>query len=188
MIGEILDKQRSFYESGNTLDTRSRRAMLQILANTVKEKAGDDQGSRVITGAIADVRKHLYKWSGTGRLRLLLSLFARPGKGGPVPYGCALVDASGAGDSLPAIMLPLVSALAAGNTAVVLVPDSPAGKLASLIIDDTFTDDFVASVSVSDASAEDPDSLDFSLVHVCGSGMPCTGKEGFLAFSTSSTD
>ena len=184
MIEEILDKQRAFYESGNTLDTRSRRAMLQILANTVKEKAGGNPDASTVLDVIADVRKHLYKWSGTGRLRLLLSLFARPGKDGPIPYGCVLIDGSGAGDSLSAIMLPLVSALAAGNTAVVLVPDSPAGNTASLIIDDTFTDDFVASVPVPDATAEDFDSLDFSLVHVCGSGMPCTGLEGFLAFST----
>jgi len=188
MFEELIDKQRAFYESGNTLDTRSRRAMLQILANTVKERAWYDPGAGVIISAIADVRKHLYKWTGTGRLRLLLSLFARPGKDGPIPYGCTLIDASGAGDYLPAILLPLVSALAAGNTSVVLVPDSPAGNIASLIIDDTFTDDFVASVTVADAEAADMDSLDFSLVHVCGSGMPCTGREGFLAFSVLASD
>ena len=184
MIEETLDKQRAFYESGNTLDTRSRRAMLQILANTVKERAGDDPGASVILDAIGLVRKHLYKWSGTGRLRLLMSLFATPGKDGPIPCGCSLIDASGAGNSLPAILLPLVSALAAGNTAVVIVPDSPAGNAASLIIDDTFTDDFVAAVPACDVPAEGLDGLDFSLVHVCRSGVPCTGHEGFLAFSS----
>ena len=61
MIEEILDRQRAFYESGNTLDTRSRRAMLQILGNTVKERAGSDPGASVILDAIALVRKHLYK-------------------------------------------------------------------------------------------------------------------------------
>ena len=183
MIEEILDKQRAFYESGNTLDTRSRRAMLQILGNTVKERAGSDPGASVILDAIALVRKHLYKWTGTGRLRLLMSLFAIPGKDGPIPCGCSLIDASGAGDSLPAILLPLVSALAAGNTAVVIVPDSPAGNAASLIIDDTFTDDFVAAVPAGDVTAEELEKLDFSLVHVCGGGQPGTGLEGFLAFS-----
>ena len=183
MIEELLDKQRAFYESGNTLDTRSRRAMLQILANTVKEKAGNDPGASVILNDIADVRKHLYKWTGTGRLRLLMSLFATPGKDGPIPYGCSLIDASGAGDSLPAVLLPLVSSLAAGNTAVLIVPDSPAGNAASLIIDDTFTDDFVAAVPAGNVTAEELEKLDFSLIHVCGSGKPCTGLEGFLAFS-----
>ena len=180
----LLDRQRAFYESGNTLDTRSRRAMLQILANTVKELAGDDPGSAVIADSIADVRKRLYKWTGTGRLRMLLSLFAAPGKGGPIPYGCALIDASGAGDSLRDVILPLVSAIAAGNTSVLIVPDTPAGAMASRIIDETFTDDFVAAVPVGDVSPEELDSLDFSLVHVCGSGMPCSGYDGFLAFST----
>lgn len=182
--GELLEKQRAFYESGNTLDTRSRRAMLQILANTVKERAGADPGAGVILSAVSDFRKHLYKWTGTGRLRLLMSLFATPAKDGPIPCGCALIDASGAGDSLPAILLPLVSALAAGNTAVVIVPDSPAGNVASLIIDDTFTDDYVAAVPAGDVTAGELDTLDFSLVHVCGGGKPCTGIEGFLAFSS----
>ena len=184
MITELLDRQRSFYESGNTLDTRSRRGMLQILANSVKETAGDDPDTGDILTAIAEVRKHLYKWSGTGRLRLLLSLFAHPAKDGPIPYGCALVDASGVGDSLSGIILPLVSALAAGNTAVVLVPDSPAGERATRIIDETFTDDFVAAVKAEEGLAEELQEADFSLVHVCGSGMPCRGREGFLAFST----
>ena len=182
-VVDLLEKQRAFYESGNTLDTRSRRAMLQILANTVKERAGADTSADVILDAISDVRKHLYKWSGTGRLRLLMSLFATPRKDGPIPYGCTLIDASGAGDSLPAILLPLVSALAAGNTSVILVPDSPAGNIASLIIDDTFTDDFVAAVPAGDSAPEELDRLDFSLVHVCGNGKPDTGHEGFLAFS-----
>lgn len=187
MIESLIEKQRAFYEAANTLDTRSRRAMLQILASSVKERAGSDPDAGVIIAAIEEVRKHLYKWTGTGRLRLLLSLFARPAADGPIPYGCVLLDASGAGDSLAAVMLPLVSALAAGNTAVVLVPDSPAGTIASQIIDDTFTDDFVAAVPVQDVAGEDLDSLDFSLVHVCGSGMPCIGLSGFLAFSTSAS-
>lgn len=189
MITEgLLEKQRAFYESGNTLDTRSRRAMLQILANSVKELAGGDPGAGAITGAVADVRKHLYKWTGTGRLRLLLSLFATPGKDGPIPYGCALIDASGAGDALQDILQPLVSAIAAGNTAVLIIPDTPAGALAGRIIEETFTDDFVAAVPVGDTSAEELDNLDFSLVHVCSSGMPCSGYEGFLAFSSPSEE
>ena len=182
-VVDLLEKQRAFYESGNTLDTRSRRAMLQILANTVKERAGADNGADVILDAISDVRKHLYKWSGTGRLRLLMSLFATPRKDGPIPYGCTLIDASGAGDSLPAILLPLVSALAAGNTSVILVPDSPAGNTASLIIDDTFTDDFVATVPADDESAASLRDADFSFIYDCAGPLPSTGHEGFLAFS-----
>ena len=120
MTGELLDRQRAFYESGNTLDTRSRRAMLQILANTVKELAGGDPGAGIVAGAVADVRKHLYKWTGTGRLRLLMSLFATPGKNGPIPYGCALVDASGAGASSAAFSVTVAPAAAAASAVSVL--------------------------------------------------------------------
>ena len=186
MVTELLDKQRSFYESGNTLDTRSRRGMLQILANTVKDIAGDDPCASDILTSIADVRKHLYKWSGTDRLRLLLSLFARPAKDGPIPYGCVLIDVSDTGDSLEAIMSPLVSALSAGNTAVVILPDSPAGETARKIVDETFTDDFVATVAAGGDEAEALPRQDFSFVYTFGS-LPCKGHEGFMTFSEMTT-
>jgi len=177
---DIVLKQRAFFESGNTLDTRSRRAMLQILANTVKEIAGEDSDTSGILESIADIRNHLYKWSGTGKLRMLLSLFAQP-KGGPVPLGNVLIDASQAGGSLGAILSPLVQALAAGNTAVVIVPDSPAGKVAANIIDDTFTDDFVAVADAADADGLK--ALPFDFIHSCTEGISLSGQDGFLAFS-----
>ena len=185
---EILDKQRAFYESGNTLDTRSRRAMLQILANTVKEMAGDGPSTAGILANIADVRKHLYKWTGTGRLRLLMSLFARPAKDGPMPWGCALIDASGSGDSLASILDPLVSALSAGNTAVVLLPDSPAGESVRRIVDETFTEDFVATIYAADEAAAGLRDASFSFVYDCAGGLPCRGREGFLTFSEEVSD
>ena len=177
---DILKKQQAFYESGNTFDTRSRRAMLQILANTVKDVAGSDPDTAGILEGIADIRKNLYKWSGTGKLRMLLSLFAKP-KGGPVPRGNVLIDASRADGSLGAILSPLVQALAAGNTAVVIIPDSPAGETVSKIIDDTFTDDFVAVAPADQADALK--NLPFNFIHSCADGLTLTGHDGFLAFS-----
>ena len=144
MDTDLIERQRAFYESGNTMDTRSRRAMLQILANTVREVCGDCPETTAVMDQVKDVRKKLYKWTGTGRLRLLMSLFARPGKAGPVPHGVVLIDGGAAGDNAGAVLAPLVSALAAGNTAVVLLPDSPAGETVRRIVDETFTDDFVA--------------------------------------------
>lgn len=184
MVTEILDKQKAFFEAGNTWDTRSRRAMLQILANTVKEVAGSDPDVPAVLEEISEVRKHLYKWSGTGRLRLLLSIFARP-KDGPVPRGNVLIDTASAG-SLSGIVLPLVSTLAAGNTAVVIVPDSPAGETVGKIVDETFTDDFVAVTGADEADALKEQAFDF--VYSTGDPVPCKGREGFMAFSTSSAD
>ena len=187
MIQDILEKQQAFYVSGNTLDTRSLRAMLQILANTIKETAAEDPDTTGILADIADIRKHLYKWSGTGRLRLLMSLFARPSGKGPIPRGNVLIDA-GSARSLKEILQPLVSALSAGNTAVVLLPDSPAGETVGKIVEDTFTEDFVATVPSGSEDALLQDNLDFSLVYSCGSGLPALGHEGFLAFSTTPSE
>ena len=190
----LVQKQKAFFESGNTLDTRSRRAILQILANTVKDVCGDDTPTTAaLLAQVKDFRDHLYKWTGTGRLRLLLSLFAKPGGSERVPQGTVLIDGGAAAD-VGAILAPLVSALAAGNTAVVLVPDSPAGETVSRIVDETFTDDFVATVPAAtaptvldevaqDGRAEAADKAGFDFVYRCGDGLPCLGHDGFLTFS-----
>ncbi|MBO4917803.1 MAG: hypothetical protein J5374_07980 [Bacteroidales bacterium] len=183
MDTDLFERQRAFYESGNTMDTRSRRAMLQILANTVREVCGDCPETTAVMDQVKDVRKKLYKWTGTGRLRLLMSLFARPGKAGPVPHGVVLIDGGAAGDSAGAVLAPLVSALAAGNTAVVLLPDSPAGETVRRIVDETFTDDFVATVPAADEAAPTLRDAAFSFVYDCAGSLPCTGYEGFLTFS-----
>ena len=190
----LVQKQKAFFESGNTLDTRSRRAILQILANTVKDVCGDDTPTTAaLLAQVKDFRDHLYKWTGTGRLRLLLSLFANPGGSGRVPQGTVLID-GGAAEDAGAILAPLVSALAAGNTAVVLVPDSPVGETVSRIVDETFTDDFVATAPAAtaptvldevaqDGRAEAADKAGFNFVYRCGDSLPCLGHDGFLIFS-----
>lgn len=177
MTTDIIEKQRAFFEAGNTLDTRSRRAIMQILANTVKDVCGDGPAANGFNSLAQDIRKHLYRWTGTGKLRMLLSLFARPSTDGPVPYGTVLIDASGMEAPEPALNA-LAYALAAGNTAVVMVPDSPDGEIIRKIVDETFTDDFVATVPPGDTDAYPAD-----LVYTCGSSLPRLGYEGFLAFS-----
>ena len=60
---DLILKQKAFFESGNTLDTRSRRAILQILANTIKEVASDDSDTAGILADIADIRKQVAELS-----------------------------------------------------------------------------------------------------------------------------
>jgi hypothetical protein len=117
-----------------------------------------------------------------------MSLFARPSEDGPMPHGVVLIDGGEAGNSVRSLMAPLVSALAAGNTAVVLLPDTPAGETVRRIVDETFTDDFVATVP---ASGEDAAALRdgaFSFVYDCSGGHPSTGPDGFLVFSEMSSE
>ncbi|MBQ7166169.1 MAG: hypothetical protein IJR93_04410 [Treponema sp.] len=174
---DLILKQKAFFESGNTLDTRSRRAIVQILANTVKDVCGSDPFTDRFNSLAQYIRKNLYKWTGTGRLRMLLSLFAKPAADGPVPLGTVLIDASGTDTPEPALTA-LAYALAAGNTAVVMIPDTPAGDTVHRIIDETFTDDFVATVP---AGTVDVSSADF--VYKCSSSLSHPGREGFQAFS-----
>lgn len=177
MTMDIFEKQKAFFEAGNTLDTRSRRAIMQILANTVKDVCGSGPVADSFNSLAQDIRKHLYKWTGTGRLRMLLSLFARPSDDGPFPYGTVLIDASGTDTPEPALNA-LAFALAAGNTAVVMVPDSPVGETISKIVDETFTDDFVATVP-----AGTVDTYPADLIYTCVSSLPLLGLKGFQTFS-----
>lgn len=179
---DIILKQKAFFDAGNTWDTRSRRAMLQILSNTVKEVCGSDSAAAAFDAVAQDLRRNLYKWTGTGRLRLLMSLFAKPSGDGPVPYGVILIDAKDA-SSLESILSALAYCLAAGNTAVVLLPASDLGETVRKIVDETFTDDYVATVihDGSPVTSElDPQAFDFA--YACTSPMP-SGISGFLSFS-----
>ena len=181
MEEDILLKQKAFFDAGNTVDTRSRRAMLQILANTVKDLQGENPETEGLLSCISDIRKNLYKWTGTGTLRMMLSLFAKPSKYGPAPLGATLIDASAA-DSLEAVLTPLICALAAGNTAVVLTPDSEIGEAVRRIVDETFTDDYVAAVKAGSEEAGALEPQDFDFVHACSSALS-SALEGFCSFS-----
>ena len=69
----------------------------------------------------------------------------------------------------------------AGNTAVIVVPDSPAGETVRRIVDETFTEDFVAVAGTEDAAALREQAFD--LVYAPGSSIPFIGQEGFMSFS-----
>ena len=178
----LIAKQKAFFDAGNTWDTRSRRAMLQILSNTVKEVCGSDSVAAAFDAVVQDIRRHLYKWTGTGRLRLLMSLFAKPSGDGPVPYGVTLVDAS-AETSLESVLTVLAYCLAAGNTAVILLPDSPVGEQVRKIVDETFTDDYVATASGASIDEPTSDLSVFDLTFDCKSAPLPSGREGLMAFS-----
>ena len=164
MIEDILLKQRAFFRAGYTLNVAGRRAALQILANTIKEMEGEildalkeDLGKSateaymcevgLALSEIRDVRKRLRGWARPKRACTPLAQFPSKSRIISEPYGNVLIMAPWNYPFLLSIS-PLISALAAGNT-VVLKPSSQAKATQAVIkriIDETFTEDYVAVI------------------------------------------
>lgn len=164
MVEDILQKQRDFFKAGYTLNVNGRRAVLQILANTIKEMEGEilealkaDLGKSdtesymceigLALSEIRDTRKHLRRWARTRFAPTPLAQFPSRSRIIPEPYGNVLIMAPWNYPFLLCIS-PLVSALAAGNTAIIK-PSAYAPATSAIvkkIIDETFTEDYVAVV------------------------------------------
>lgn len=167
MHEDLIDKQKAFFEAGYTLDPRGRRAVLQILANTINEKCGDE-GEAIVCG-IQVLRKRLRAMSRFALLKALLAHRVKSGNGGfPDPQGAALI-AAGTGLSC---LSTLAEQLATGNTAIMMISPGPQaeGAVVRSIIDETFTEDYVAVI--------DGETGDFDL----HSGSADAEGDGFRVF------
>lgn len=153
MYDELILKQKAFFEAGYTLDPRGRRAALQILANTIKEKAAEGGEAEELLAEVQVLRKQLHRMSRFALVKALLARWIPTGNGGfPDPKGTAVIEAGERMSSLS----KLFNQLAIGNTAVIMIaPDTQAdGTAVRSIIDETFTEDYVAVV---DGTAVDID-------------------------------
>ncbi|MDO5442470.1 MAG: aldehyde dehydrogenase [Bacteroidia bacterium] len=164
MVEDILRKQRAFFKAGYTLDVKGRRAVLQILANTIQEMEGEilealkkDLGKSetesymceigLALSQIRDTKKHLKRWARTKRVPTPLAQFPSHSRIMPEPYGNVLIMSPWNYPFLLCIS-PLISALAAGNTAIIK-PSAYAPATSAVIkkiIEETFTEDYVAVV------------------------------------------
>lgn len=192
MIEEILLKQRAFFKAGYTLDVKGRRAVLQILANTIKEMEGEildalkkDLGKSktesymcevgLALSQIRDTKKHLKKWAHIKCVPTPLAQFPSRSRIMPEPYGNVLIMAPWNYPFLLCIS-PLISALAAGNTAVIK-PSAYAPATSAVVkkvIDETFTEDYVAVVE--GGREVNTDLLDQKFDYIFFTGSKAVGK------------
>lgn len=164
MVEDILLKQKAFFKAGYTLNVNGRRAVLQILANSIKEMEGEiiealkkDLGKSetesymcevgLALNEISDMRRHLRRWARVRHVPTPLAQFPSRSRIIPEPYGNVLIMAPWNYPFLLCIS-PLISALAAGNTAIIK-PSAYAPATSAVVkklIDETFTEDYVAVV------------------------------------------
>lgn len=164
MVEDILLKQREFFKAGHTLNIKGRMAVLQILANTINEMEGEildalkkDLGKSetesymcevgLALSQIRDTKKHLKKWAQVKCVPTPLAQFPSRSRIMPEPYGNVLIMSPWNYPFLLCIS-PLISALAAGNTAIIK-PSAYAPATSAVVkkvIEETFTEDYVAVV------------------------------------------
>ena len=164
-IDEFLQKQRSFFQRGETLPVKIRIAMLKKL-----RKAVDQYESRIAEALKADLGKsdfegfmceiglvrselsymikHTKKYAKEKTVYTPLTQFAARSYCKPVPYGNVLIMSPW---NYPFLLTmdPLVDAIAAGNTAVVKPSAyAPAtAKVIKEILEDCFDPQYVAVVT-----------------------------------------
>lgn len=153
---EILRRQRLFFEQGNTLDTDFRIAALKRMRQTVlskQDKIADALAkdlnkcgteaflteTGMLVSSINYTIRHLKKWARPRRAHTPLSLFPSKSTIVPSPYGVCLIAAPW---NYPVLLAldPLVSAVAAGNCAIVKPSETAPASSAVIkeIISETF--------------------------------------------------
>ena len=158
----LLEKQRRLFRSHATLDVAFRRRALRTLRSALQEWApqlcaalqadlgkGEEEALLTEIGlvrhSIGYTLGHLGRWARTKPALTPLMLFPCFSRVRPEPYGNALIISPW---NYPVLLAldPLVSALAAGNTAVLKLSEyTPrTNKLLAQMIAERFSEDYVA--------------------------------------------
>lgn len=189
---EITRRQRAFFLSGRTLDVAFRReALLHLKRNIsamedeIAAAVASDLGKSstetymcetgLVLGEISTAIRHMGRWGRPRKVRTPLAQFPASSRIVPEPYGTVLIMSPWNYPFLLSIS-PLVSAIAAGNTAVVKPSAySPAtGSVISRLIRETFPEEHAAAVEGGrEANAE---LLDQKFDYIFFTGSKTVGK------------
>jgi aldehyde dehydrogenase (NAD+) len=164
IIGELIQRQRDFFRSGQTKQMPHRIDALQslkksILANEIKICAAlkEDLGKSefesyageigVVLSEISEAVKHIRSWAKPKKVKNRLINFPDRNFIYPQPYGVILIIGPW-NYPLQLTLAPLVAAIAAGNCAVLKPSElAPAtSRLIAEIISATFASEYVAVV------------------------------------------
>lgn len=190
-IQEILQKQRQFFQTGQTKDIAFRLNQLQKLKHLVKSHEpeiiqvlkADLHKSEfetyateiVVTKEIDYAIKHLKNWTQPRKVGIPLELFQYSGQIRPDPLGVVLIF--GAWNyPLQLIISPLVGAIAAGNCAIIkpseIAPNT--ANFLSEIISKHFDNSYLAVITGDIETSQNLLAEKFD--HIFFTGSPSVGK------------
>ena len=192
-IGSLLEKQRSYYNSGVTIPVEFRIEQLKKLYAAVKKHETEindaltsDLGksryegfmceSGLVLSEISYMIRHVRRFAKRKTVYTPLAQFASHSYKQPVPYGNVLIMSPW---NYPFLLTidPLVDAIAAGNTAIVKPSAySPAtGRVVEKIIGECFDPEYVAVVT--GGRAENTALLEQKFDFVFFTGSQAVGRE-----------
>ena len=191
-VSEIVKAQNEFFKNGYTRDIKFRKAALHLLYNSIKNnedgiyealrldlnKSKSESYLCEIGLVLEEIRyqmKNIGKWSRPRRVKTPLAHFASKSFTSPEPYGTVLIM-SPWNYPLQLCLSPLAGAIGAGNT-VVIKPSAYAPKTSKIIkkiIEDAFTEDYIAVVE--GGRAENAALLDEKFDYIFFTGSVSVGK------------
>lgn len=192
-IDSIFEKQRAFYNSGNTMDVKSRITMLKKLYSTIKERENEilealkaDLGKSDFEAFMCEIGmalseisyliKHTKRLSKKRRVRTPIAQFASRSYKQATPYGNVLIMSPW---NYPFLLTidPLADAIAAGNTAIVK-PSAYSPNISAVIekmISDIFPAEYISVVTGGRKENAHLLEMDFDFIFFTGSQS--VGKE-----------
>lgn len=163
-INEIVEKQRRFFEGGNTLGVNTRIRYLKKLYAAIKSGLGEiheglykDLGKSasesymcetgLVLSELSHMLKHVKKYAKAKRVKTPLAQFASKSYRLPSPYGTVLVMNPWNYPFLLSID-PLISAVAAGNTVVLKTSSYSPNTNAAIekVLSSVFPKEYVAVI------------------------------------------
>ena len=188
----MVSRQREFWNTGATRSTEWRLIQLKKLEQALEEREAAlcaalkaDLGKAAYESWLSEIgmtlaelrfaRKHLKKWAAAKRRPSAMPLFPASSRVAPEPYGTVLIM-SPWNYPVQLTLVPLVSALAAGNCAVVK-PSAYAPNVARVVAEllgDIFPPEYVSVVQ--GGRAENAALLEQDFDYIFFTGSPAVGK------------
>lgn len=188
----MVSRQRAFWNTGATRSVEWRLNQLKKLEQALKEREEAlcaalkaDLGKAAYESWLSEIgmtlgelrfaRKHLKKWAAVKRRPSAMPLFPASSRVVPQPYGTVLIM-SPWNYPVQLTLVPLVSALAAGNCAVVK-PSAYAPNVARVVAEllgDIFPPEYVSVVQ--GGRAENAALLEQDFDYIFFTGSPAVGK------------
>lgn len=194
---ELLERQRSFFRSGKTLSIRYRLEHLERLSAALMEQEQEILGALeqdlgkpsfesyetelgMVRAEISCARKHLRSWAGTEKRKTPLAHFPAKSRVYKEPLGVVLILAPW-NYPLQLTLSPLVSALCAGNCAIIK-PSRYAPRTAEVVervIARAFPPEYVAVVQ--GGGEVNRRLLELRFDHILFTGSTAVGREVMAA-------
>ncbi|MGL4739569.1 MAG: aldehyde dehydrogenase [Sarcina sp.] len=191
---EVFEKQKSFYNTGATLNLDFRIEQLKKLKNIIKNKEekvlealNSDLRKSRFEGYVTEISlvyeeinlaiKHLRKWSKKVRVKSPITTF--PAKSYIIhePFGCVLVIGP-FNYPFQLNLSPLVGAMAAGNTAMIKPSESTmaTSNIIREIIEEAFDEKYIAYINPEGGKAVMEEILSFKYDYIFFTGSIKVGK------------